>query len=156
MKGYNRNNIKLSLEEPMFYINERKRTVTCKLNGTLDGPCRYEEWMMAGISFPPMEYSTTTTAYCHENDTFDIERGKRIALSKAENELYNKAALEVSNVCEQLDFLRDACNSFFKKSLKCQAHNNDYIQSLSVPTHPNYTDGELPEKRGLIVEHIKK
>ena len=111
MKGYNRNNIKLSIDEPMFFVNEKKRTVTCKLNGFLSGPCSYNEWMMAGINFPDKEYSITATAYCHENDVFDVERGKRIALSKAENGLYNKASLDVSNICERLDFLRDACNS---------------------------------------------
>jgi len=156
MKGYSRTNIKLSMTEPMYYINEKKRTVTCKLNGFLDGPVEGNCWLTMGdINFPHKQYETTTTAYCHENDRFDIERGKRIALSKAENELYNQAALEVSSVMDKIDFLREACKDFFNKALKCQAHNIDYIDSLSMPAHPKYEDGELPEKRGLIVEHIK-
>ena len=150
-----RNN-KLSLREPEFYINEKKRTVTCKLSGFLFGPCDYRDWMMPGINFPQKNYSVIATAHCNKNDVFDIERGKRIAMSKAENSIYSKAAIEVSNVCEKLDFLRDACNSFFKKSLKCQAHNIDYIDSLTMMAHPKYSNKPLPEKHGIVVEHIKK
>jgi hypothetical protein len=159
MKNYTRSNIKISYQgEPIYYINEKKRTVTCQLTGLLVGPQELERGIwdtVDSISYPTMPLSVTATARCHENDRFDVERGKRIALSKAENEIYNRATVEVSNVCEKLDFLRSACNDFVKKSISCQAHNIDYIDSLSVPAHPKYTNEPLREKRGTVVGHIK-
>lgn len=158
MKGYDRDNVKLSYNgEPKYYINEKMRTVTCTLKAILGGPTQlFKGWIIEdGVNFPSKELTATATAYCHEDDTFDIERGKRIALSRAENELYAKALLQVSEVAERLDFMRKACNSFVKKSIKCQSHNLDYIDSLSVKTHPMYKEGPLPKKRGTVVQHIK-
>ena len=154
MKGYNRNTIKVSFEEPEFYINEKKRTVTCKLEGFLNGPQDNSSWT-EDIDFPSSTLTVSSTARCHKDDTFDIERGKRIALSKAENEIYCMATLEVSKVAEKLDFLRNACNDFAAKSIRCQAHNIDYIDSLSMPAHPRYNNNVLPRKKGVEVVHIK-
>ena len=154
MKGYNRNNIKISyLGEPHYYVNEKKRTVTCNLLGMLVGPTFNSDW--DNINFPSPMYNIFATAYCREEDKFDIERGKRIALSKAENNMYNTAMLEVSNVAERLDFMRNACDEFAKKAIACQSHNIDYIDSLTMPAHPKYSNKPLPEKKGVIVEHIK-
>lgn len=153
MKGYNRETIKLSYcGEPEFFINEKKRTVTCKLVANLIGP-EYHVW--GEIQFDGDILKASATARCHKDDVFDIERGKRIALSKAENELYSKASMYVSDVAEKLDFIRTACNDFFKKSIMCQAHNIDYIDSLSVPAHPRYNKDVLPRKKGVEVNHIK-
>lgn len=153
MKGYNRNNIKVSFGEPEFYVNEKKRTVTCRLEGYLNGP-NTMSWADE-ISFPNSNLTTSSTARCHKDDKFDIERGKRIALSKAENDIYSMATIEVSRVAEKLDFLRTACNDFAAKSVRCQAHNIDYIDSLSMPAHPNYNNNVLPRKKGVEVSHIK-
>ena len=157
MKGYDRDNVKLSyIGEPAYYINEKKRTVTCKLRAYLFGPVETKGGMWTrGIDFPYETLTVTSTAYCHKGDKFDIERGKRVALSKAENELYSTASLKVSEIAEKLDFLRDACNDFFKKSIRCQAHNIDYIDSLTMPAHPRYHSAALGPKRGIEMEHIK-
>ena len=155
MKGYNRNNIKISyLGEPKYYINEKKRTVTCNLLGMLVGPTFNGDYW-DNINFPSPMYNIFSTAHCRKGDKFDIERGKRIALSKAENKMYNTALLEVSTVAERLDFMRKACDEFARKSIICQSHNNDYIESLTVPSHPKYNNKPLPEKKGIVVEHIK-
>ena len=158
MKGYSKDVVKISYDgEPLFYINERKRTVTCVLRGTLRGPEYYNgnfiDW--DGVSFNDKRISATETARCHKDDAFDVERGKRIALSKAENALYTKATLEVSKTIEQLDFIRDACDKFVIKAFNCQAHNFDYIDSLTMPAHPKYNDGPLSPKKGVEVSHIK-
>ena len=158
MKGYNRDNVKLSyIGEPEYYINEKKRTVTCKLRAEMLGPEEISSgWISPKyISFPFETMVSTATARCHKDDKFDIERGKRVALSKAENELYSMASLKVSEVAEKLDFLRTACNDFFKKSIRCQAHNIDYIDSLTMPAHPKYNNTPLGPKRGIEMEHIK-
>ena len=154
MKGYSKTLVKISYDgEPKFYVNELKRTVTCKLSGNLNGPCEDEMW--GDVDFPYKRISVAATARCHKDDEFDIERGKRIALSKAENELYSNASIEVSKFCEKLDFMRKVCDDFFIKSVRCQAHNIDYIDSLTMPEHPLYNKGILPRKRGTVVEHIK-
>ena len=158
MKGYSKDNIKLSYYgEPMFYINEKKRTVTCKLAAFLGGPVEdgAVPFGFEGVNFPPTEISVSSTARCHKDDVFDVEKGKRIALSKAENELYGQASQYVSQVAEKMDFIRTACNSFFTKSVRCQAHNIDYIDSLTMPAHPKYNKNPLPRKRGVEVVHIK-
>ena len=153
MKGYSTNNIKVSfIHEPRFFINEKKRTVTCLLCGRLSGP---EENVWPSLDFPAKSIEVRATAKCNKNDVFDIERGKRIAESKAENSFYNEAAIEVSRFAEKLDFLRSACNEFAAKSIRCQAHNIDYIDSLSMPAHPLYCNKVLPKKSGIVIEHIK-
>lgn len=149
---YNRNSIKISFyREPEFYVNEKKRTVTCKLVGLLNGP--YEN--SGSVIFPSELIRVSSTARCHKDDTFDVEKGKRIALSKAENEMYCQASLLVSQFVEKLDFLRNACNDFAVKSIRCQAHNIDYIDSLTMPAHPMYNKNPLPRKRGVEMVHIK-
>lgn len=157
MKGFNKNLIKLSYTgEPKFFINEKKGTVTCKMSAVLNGPCEIIDSFIGGdVSFPSSFMNSTGVARCHEGDVFDVEIGKRIALSKAENCLYNNAAIKVSEYCEKLDFMRSVCNEFAAKSFRCQAHNLDYIDSLTMPAHPKFNNNPLPRKRGTVVSHIK-
>jgi hypothetical protein len=153
MKGYNRDSIKVSFsEEPTFYINKRKKMITCKLVGVLRGPNETKGWFdLCGgcLDFPEKTIVAVGTAKCHKNDAFDIERGKRIAMSKAENAIYNRASSTVEDVVSKINFLNKVCEDFRAKAFRCQAHNLDYIDSLSMPAHPLYNKNKLSKKEGI-------
>ena len=83
--------VKISFyDEPEFYVNEEKGVVTCKIRGIMQLPFLYvydglidanQEQVIEGIG----------VAKCSGNDKFDVNRGKRIALAKAENKAYKAA-----------------------------------------------------------------
>ena len=146
--NYNRSDIKLSFynEETKFFVNEEKRTVACIVLGRLMNP-----WSPnSEIALP---YDSIVrgvgVAKCMPNDTFDVERGKRIALAKAENRAYLNALDILVEYRNQLDFFTNAINVFEDKTYHCCAHNEDFIQSLSYEAHPNYRKELKPLKRGL-------
>lgn len=154
MKGYNRSNIKVTyVGEPVFYINERKQTITCKLEALLQVP--ETEWLVDGPSMNIKDIAETVTVKCHEGDTFDVERGKKIALAEAKSAIYLSAIREVSKQAERLQFLLNASNDFIEKGYACMACNDEYVDELSIPAHPKYIKDIKPIKEGKIAAHIK-
>lgn len=159
MKGYNREDIKVRyIGVPMFYVNEKKGTVTCKVNATVIGPSKTDFPWNSEIEFPTKEISAEYTTRCHPDDTFDAERGKRIALARAENMLYAQASNHVSEVIRDLNDMLQACTKFAEKSVYCRAHNVDYVDSLTMPAHPKYKSGPMKAKSNMTeaVQTIKK
>lgn len=68
-----------------FFINEEKRTITCK--------------MLVGMPYE-YDYSSHTIAaiaVCGEEDTFDVEVGKKVAKAKAHHE-YHKMRCDSARV----------------------------------------------------------
>lgn len=158
MKGYERGNIKVSyFDDPVFYINEPKRTVTCKLSARTFVP---EENYFSGeavVSMRPFTISEIATAKCHKNDTFDVERGKKIALAKAKSAVYLSAVHGVQKQIEQMNYLINAAEKFVDKGYRCIAVNEDYVDKLSMPGHPEYIKViDKPVVCAKVASHIKK
>ena len=91
---------------------------------------------VTGISFYHFEK-------CHPDDVFDVDRGKRIALAKAENKTYEMSLKYLKQYEEELLFFLKAIENFMEKSNRQCKHNLDFIETLTNENHPNYKK-ELP------------
>lgn len=155
MKGFDRNNIKVSYKgRPVFYINEPKRCISCKLKAAVLMPSA-NSW--EGISLNSFLVEEVGTAKCHKNDTFDLERGKKIALAKAKSAVYLAAVHKVDEQYGQLKFLSELAEDFIGKGYACVAVNQDYVDKLSMPGHPEYIKTiEKPIVDAEIAKHTRK
>lgn len=124
-------NIKISYkkEEIKFFVNKKKRSVTCVLYYNIISP-------VCALNNRIFRASVKTT--CHKSDTFDINRGKRIALSKAENKAYKDTLNQLDETLRVAFGLIDCIKNFtFKADLQTE-HNNNYILGLSDPNNEKY------------------
>ena len=128
-----------------FFVNEEKRTVACELTGALTIPEEVEDFFECA-SWEVI--TVTAVARCSKNDTFDVNRGKRIALAKAENKVYLQALRLINEASEGAEDLLSARDRFAQKAYACCAHNEEYIDSISYPQHPNYKATVTEPKRG--------
>jgi hypothetical protein len=144
--GYNRNDFKISFdnESAKFFVNEKKRTVACVLTGVMDTPRDFNSCVFIN----PYVIKETATAKCADGDVFDVERGKRIALAKAENKVYLAAVRLLDEHMKHIVNIVNAYNKFNDKAYHTCAHNDDYISSLSYEAHPRYVKELKPLKRG--------
>lgn len=126
--------IKIHFDEPEFFVNEEKKTVTCKLRGGLVLPFELFNircfWMNRSFD---EEKIVTATAKCSPEDTFDIDKGKRIALAKAENKItYYFSDNVVDRIYSTIvSELTTSCEDFRLRSYKFAEHNYAYIEDLS-------------------------
>ena len=141
-------NLKMSFKgiEPIFYVNKAKKTVACKISGYA-----YETTLNTwyGELTTPV-YKVVGIAYCNDNDEFDEERGKRIALAKAENKLYAKCADYYNKEINKYTSYIEKMILFNKKAEKFCTHNEKYINDISEVDSPNYKKNIKPIKRGQV------
>lgn len=124
--------IKINFEDPNFFVNKEKKTITCKLFGSIDKPKgMYHVWEDS--------FNVTCTAKCSPDDEFDMEKGKRIALAKAENKIFEKAGKSLKELENELSHSLLLIGHYAVNSNNYIAHNNRYIQSIgngSIPVKP--------------------
>lgn len=138
--------LKMSFEnvEPVFYVNKNKKTVACKIRGYA-----YEtmvDYWCGELTSPSFE--VVGVAYCNGNDEFDEERGKRIALAKAENKLYGRCADYYARRLEEYLRIVKKILEFKEKTTKFCTHNDEYINDISEVGSPKYKKKVNPVKRG--------
>jgi hypothetical protein len=146
MKDYNRDYFKLSFdkEDTCFYVNTKKRTVTCKVACRLEVPFSWESPVEIGGRY----MNIVATAKCCKGDEFDVERGKRIALAKAENKAYRQAASYLFDQLKHLLFFQNGIRVFLEKADKQCEHNDNYIDMISNTQNPNYKESVSDVKNG--------
>ena len=105
-----------------YYINEDKKTVVCKLEG-----CKWDvaDWaaqhsrMFYAFELPTYvdKYTINDTykakATCHPEDTWDVEKGKRIALCKVLKKYYEAKDRMMDKIAKEFF---DEYSKFSKKS----------------------------------------
>ena len=145
--NYSRDDFKLSFDKAntQFFVNEKKGIVTCVITADLDTPTRWE----SPVDISWRHFKGIGSAKCRPDDTFDVERGKRIALAKAENNIYNKAAQFLNEQLRHLFFFVEKITDFNAKRMQCCSHNNDYIKSIHDPAHPLYKKTVTKLKHGF-------
>ena len=143
---FNRSDIKVSFnnEKTKFYVNEKKGTVVCSVEGSLLVPTNWDSCVLV----PGATLVEKGIAKCAPEDTFDVERGKRIALARAENKAYLSALKHLDKFMEQIAFIVNAYEDFNDKAYHACAHNEDYIDSLSYEAHPKYKKDLTQLKKG--------
>lgn len=149
MKNYDRNDFKLSFfkEDTEFYVNEKKKTVACTIVGLLNTPCEFHFRNDVPFVIESERFTATGVAKCSDGDVFDIERGKRIALAKAENKAYRKASRHLFGLQKHLSFLSSGIDKFLSKSFNQCSHNEEFIQTISDRNHPKYKENISPMKK---------
>lgn len=150
MKNYRRTNFKLTFEKShtCFYVNEKKKTVVCKMCGIMTPP--HSDDYKAPINLPYEEVEGVGVAKCCAEDMFDVERGKRIAMARAENNAYKNALKHLEEIYEHLLLHIKAIVNFEKKTIGQCTHNVDYIESINNPEHPRYKKELRPIKHKTI------
>lgn len=136
--NYSRDDFKVSFLKNgvQFFVNEKKRVVMCVIEGCLQSP---ENWDSA-VDIRYKNFKGRGIATCDNNDVFDVERGKRIALAVAENDVYSQAKAYLSTIMKELQFFSAKISDFKTKSDRCREHNKDYINSVHDKNHPLYKE----------------
>lgn len=99
-----------------------------------------------------------STVTCSPEDTFDAELGKKIARTKAENKIYDKAAAMVFKFETELMAILNSLgvqqteynvkideNAFLGKLGKYFSHNKEYLKELNTKVVPKKKDIKIPE-----------
>jgi hypothetical protein len=146
MKGFSKNNAKLVFkkDEITFVVNEEKRTIKCVIKSHIAMPFNTK----SPVQITNKDFITEGIAKCHKEDVFEEERGKRIALSKAENNAYKKAMKYLKEQKNYLEFFATIINEFIDKGERQCIHNEDYMLSVTEPTHKYFKEKITTFKRG--------
>lgn len=138
MKNYSRNEFKLCFDKnaTKFIVNEKKGVVVCIIYSRIK--CPYSS--VSPVYIYEKEFKCIGVAKCSKEDTFNVNRGKRVALTKAENQAYIEAKTYLIEQLEHLSFNSLAISNFIEKSNKHCKHNNCYIEMITNPQHSQYRE----------------
>lgn len=133
--------LKLSFNEPTFYVNESKKTVTCVMGYRLrvkgnDALAAAIQWVSTAylneddnaIRYP---FIVSSTAKLNPLDKFDVETGKKVARAKAESLAYKHISRTLNRSIGK--FVRESaelCAEFNCKMFNVCAHNDEYISKF--------------------------
>lgn len=127
--NFNIENFKLTMrpEFTFFYVNGTD--VTCKMSYYLNVPDAYLE--LHG----PIYGTVVATAHCHEDDVFNLEVGKKVALAKAELVAYKESRrILMSKLQETINTvvgLSEMAERFGDKAENVITHNKEYITRIT-------------------------
>lgn len=129
MKNY-RDDFKVRFtKEPQYTIDEVNKTVKCYLTCDVIVP--------TSLSGGQLMYNFRTFAKgyakCDDNDKFNPEIGKRIALARAESKLYWKVRTEVKLAIRDAKQFIKAGEKFICKTHRVMKHNEKYIENYVKP-----------------------
>lgn len=113
-------NFKLQFIDKRFMVNKEKGIVTCFLPTILHS--------VDGVF--PIPVTGVGIARLKDGDVFDEEIGKKIALTKAENNAYRKASTKVTRRLNEYIALANKCGDFIEKSDGVIEHNIKYINRI--------------------------
>lgn len=119
--------IKIRFNEPKYFIDEKKRIVTCKLIWHVDFPSGINPWSTKVGKFFYKNQTSIGVAKCMEDDKFDIEIGKRLARTKAETTAYKIARVQLRFLYEDFYAQSSKVGKFIMKAEKVINHNNIYM-----------------------------
>lgn len=142
---YDRNNIKITfIDEPVFVID--KDTVFCTLKAKLVVPNPVGDNVPSNFNaiVYGKQFIVKAKAKCSTNDKFDLDRGKRIAMAKAENKIYAAAGLYLRDARKAFFLMSKASTDFILNARMYRRHNDDYIDTLSNPNNSDYIKDVKP------------
>lgn len=120
-----RSDIKIRFGKPEFYANEKKQTVTCKLRFKVEAP-----YIIRILTKCDLVRSVTATATLKNNDTFDMNVGKKISLAKAENMAYSIANNLITDAYKNILNATKAISDFRYKVTRVKEHNIEYMKKF--------------------------
>lgn len=139
MKNY-RDDFKVRFtKEPQYTIDEVNKNVKCYLTCDVIVP--------TSLSGGQLMYNFRTFAKgyakCDDNDKFNPEIGKRIALARAESKLYWKVRTEVKLAIRDAKQFIKAGKKFICKTHRVIDHNQNYIKRLVEPKIVTEYDADM-------------
>lgn len=125
------NRIKLSETDCEYFINEEKKTVTCKMFYRL----KFDNDIVGVFTHLFNEYpcylqEETATTHLADGDTFDVKKGMQVARAKAETMAYKKMRQLVKNLSNKLTSVLVCTNDFVTRADDVIKHNNEYRKTF--------------------------
>ena len=131
----NGSKIKVSFDEPKFFVNEKKRTVVCVLPYMLQVP-RFSYY----YDLDDLRYGSSVLTHkcgkaigiakCSEDDIFSEEIGREIAGSRAEQNAYHSCHRHLINQWKLNQEYQKMLENFTETTAKVWDHNEQYIKRL--------------------------
>lgn len=127
-----RNNIKISFEKPIYTVDEKNGVVVCTLRYKVKASGNVIFASRGTIHGSPwyMNQSVKVIAKVKDNDTFDVNVGKKVSLAKAENLAYSHVNEWAKSANKELINACAAIRNFSNKTKKVRAHNVEYIKKF--------------------------
>ena len=135
---------KLQILNERYFTNEEKGTVTVKADVYLVVPdivyntILMGQWPLGFTDIPCFGPSVTmsATAVCAPGDTFDEEKGKKIAMARLEASAYERFRKTMANWVtrfnfEFVDYLNDKTAEFIVKATRTAKHDRRYINEIT-------------------------
>lgn len=136
--------MKLQISNEKYFVNEAKRTVTVVADVAVKTPGDILETIhMAQLpngfneNVYPWEDSITMrhTAVCSDNDQWDVEKGKKIAMAMLEAKAYESMAKRLNTWYERFtDFTNrvwNVVNDFNNRALSAASHDRSYVNRIA-------------------------
>ena len=125
------NRIKLSETSCEYFINDKKKTVSCKMfyRLKLDND-------IVGVfthlfdEYPCYLQHVTATTHLAEGDTFDVKKGMQVARAKAETMAYKNMRQLMKKLSGKLASMLVVTNDFENRAEDVINHNNEYIKTF--------------------------
>lgn len=123
--------MKISVNNCQYFVNKKKKTVTCKMSYVL----KMEEVTSNAFRFLLGEYpycnqEVITTAYLAKGDTFDVKKGKQVARAKAETMAYKNMLHLMPRLLSKFSEMSIEVNNFINKATDTVEHNKEYLKSF--------------------------
>ena len=127
-----RNNIKIRFEKPIYNVDEKNGVVVCTLIYKADAPTTVIFASESTIYGSPwhMTQIVKTVARVKNNDSFDVNVGKKVSLAKAENLAYSHVNEWAKTAFKSLCSASDAIVKFSRKTKKVRKHNIEYMKKF--------------------------
>lgn len=125
MNTCDRSDIKIRFFNPEFYINEKKQTVTCKLHFRVEAP-----YIIRVLTKCCLAKTVIATATLKNNDVFNVNVGKKVALAKAENMAYSIANNLITDAYKNILNATKAISDFRYKATRVKEHNIEYMKKF--------------------------
>ncbi len=126
--------IKISVDEIKYYVNEKKRCVTCHMTFRTQANDFIEavSWQVRGVDM--FHWGRTNEAigqaYASPHDVFDVEQGKRVARARAESAAYVMAKEQVHKMVDKMKYNLGVMLDFSDKAYEVIGHNKEYIKKF--------------------------
>lgn len=127
-----RNNIKIKFDKPIYAVDEKNGVVVCTLRYKADAPSTVIFASESTINNSPwhMTQSVKAIARAKDNDTFDVNVGKKVSLAKAENLAYSHVNNWSKTAQKKLIGALSATIDFSNKVKKVKKHNVEYMKKF--------------------------
>jgi hypothetical protein len=127
-----RNSIKIHFKNPEYIVDEATGVVVCKLKFTCSVPDFVHYASKCDFHESPActEQTVKSVVFAKNNDTFDANIGRRVALAKAENQAYSYVNNFIQSGKKELEQALQAVNNFKWKKAKVKNHNIEYMRKF--------------------------